>query len=62
MSLRPGAERIEISGLARPLKLGDRVALTLTIETADGARRDIAVSAEVRSESPVDAELRAHRH
>jgi len=62
VSLRPGAERIALSGLARPLKLGDRVPLRLTIETADGARRDIAVDAEVRNESPADAELRAHRH
>jgi len=62
VSLRPGAERIALSGLVRPLKLGDRVRLNLTIETADGARRDIAVDAEVRNQSPVDAELRAHRH
>lgn len=61
VSLRPGAERIALSGLARPLKLGERVPLRLTIETADGIRRDIAVSAEVRNQSPVDAELRAHR-
>jgi copper(I)-binding protein len=62
VSLRPGAERIALLGLARPLKLGDRVPLQLTIETADGARRDIAVDAEVRNRSPVEAELRAHRH
>jgi copper(I)-binding protein len=62
VSLRPGAERIALSRLSRPLKLGDRVPLTLTVETRDGARRDIAVNAEVRNESPVDAELRAHRH
>jgi len=62
VSLRPGAARIALSGLTRPFKLGERVPLTLAIETADGARRDIAVDAEVRNQSPVDADLRAHRH
>jgi hypothetical protein len=61
IALRPGAERIALTGLSRPLKLGERVALTLTIETAAGAREDIAVDAEVRNESPLDAERRAHR-
>jgi hypothetical protein len=61
IALRPGANRIALTGLSRPLKLGERVALTLTIETAAGAREDIAVDAEVRRESPLDAERRAHR-
>jgi len=60
IALRPGADRIALSGLSRPLKLGQRVALTLTIETAAGAREYIAVDAEVRKESPLDAERRAH--
>jgi periplasmic copper chaperone A len=59
---RPGAKHFTLSGLSRPLKLGDRVSLLLIIETASGARSEIAVDAEVRNESPVDAELRAHRH
>ena len=62
VSLRPGAGRIALSGLTQALRPGDRVLLVLTIETANGARRDIAVNAEVRNESPVDAELRMHRH
>lgn len=61
IALRPGADRIALTGLSRRLKLGERVALTLTIETAGGAREDIAVDAEVRKESPIDAERRAHR-
>ena len=60
IALRPGAERIALSGLSRPLKLGQRVALTLTIETAAGRREEILVDAEVRNESPLDAERRAH--
>jgi hypothetical protein len=62
VSLRPDGERITLDGLAHPLQLGQRVPLTLTIATRDGARRRIPVDAEVRNESPVDAELRAHRH
>jgi len=61
IALRPGGDHIVLNGLSRPLKLGERVALTLTIETAAGAHEDIAVDAEVRKESPFDAERRAHR-
>ena len=61
IALRPGGDHIVLTGLSRPLKLGERVALTLTIETAAGAHEDIAVDAEVRKESPFDAERRAHR-
>ena len=62
IALRPGAERIVLTGLKRALKPGDRVPLTLEIETASGDRQEIAVNAEVRTESPYDAEHRAHRH
>jgi periplasmic copper chaperone A len=58
--LRPGAQHIALTGLKRALKLGERVALTLTIATATGAREEIAVDAEVRNESPLAAERRAH--
>jgi copper(I)-binding protein len=61
IALRPDGDRIALSGLSQPLKLGERIALTLTIETAAGAHEDIAVDAEVRKESPLDAERRAHR-
>ena len=62
VALRPGAERIVLTGLAHALKPGDRVALTLQIENAAGGREEIAVDAEVRTEWPFDAERRAHRH
>jgi copper(I)-binding protein len=58
---RPGGKHFTLSGLSRPLKLGDRVPLVLTIEAVSGARSEIAIEAEVRNESPIDAELRAHR-
>ncbi len=59
---RPKGNRLALSRLRQPLKLGGRVPLTLIIENAAGARQEIEVDAEVRRESPVDAELRAHRH
>jgi periplasmic copper chaperone A len=62
IALRPGADRIALVGLTRALKRGERVVLTLEVETATGARQEIEVAAEVRSESPYDAERRAHRH
>lgn len=62
IALRPGADRIALTGLKRALKRGERVVLTLEIETATGSREEIAVDAEVRTESPFDAERRAHHH
>jgi copper(I)-binding protein len=62
VTLAPGRSHIGLAGLARPLKLGDRVPLVLTIEGADGHRQEIAVSAEVRRRSPTDDHEHAHRH
>jgi copper(I)-binding protein len=62
VALRPGAHRVVLTGLAHALKAGERVPLTLQIETAAGGREEIAVDAEVRTESPFDAERRGHRH
>ncbi len=62
IKLAPDGLRLGLSGLSRPLKLGDRVALALTIESAEGVRQEIPVNAEVRVRSPIDDERRAHRH
>jgi len=62
IALRPGADRIVLTSLTRPLRPGERVPFILRIETASGGREEIAVDAEVRLESPLDAERRAHRH
>src|SRR6266436_5804260 len=62
VALAPGGYRVALTGLTRPLKLGDRVKLTLAIEAADGSRQDIGVDAEVRLRSPLDDERRAHQH
>ena len=62
VSLRPGASRVFLSGLSRVLKSGERVPLNLLVQTEAGTSQEIAVDAEVRSESPFDAEAKAHRH
>lgn len=60
--LAPGAYRIGLDRVVRTIALGDRVALTLTIEAPDGSRQEIGVSAEARRHSPLDDERRAHSH
>jgi periplasmic copper chaperone A len=60
--LAPGKAHVALVRLKRTVKLGERVALTLTIEGADGVRQDIPVLAEVRMRSPIDDEMRAHHH
>jgi len=60
VALAPGKDRIVLIRLARTVKLGEHVALTLTIQGNDGVRQDIPVAAEVRTRSPLDDELRAH--
>lgn len=62
VALAPSRNRLAMIKLTRNIKLGDRLALTLTIEGADGTRQDIPVQAEVRMRSPLDDELRAHHH
>jgi periplasmic copper chaperone A len=62
VALAPGKYRIALTHLLRTLKVGDRVAMQLTIELADGSRQDIPVNAEVRQHSPIDDEHRAHTH
>jgi periplasmic copper chaperone A len=62
VALAPGKYRIALQRVARTLKLGDRVPLTLTIEAADGSRQEVSVDAEVRLHSPIDDELHAHKH
>ena len=62
VQLAPGKIRFRLLAIDKTLKLGDRVPLVLTIEAADGVRRDIAVDVEVRRRSALDDERRAHKH
>ena len=51
VKLAPGAYRLMLPKLNRPLKLGDRVARGLIVEGPDGQRQTIAVNAKVRRRS-----------
>ncbi len=62
ITLKPGARRLRLLRLTRALKLGDRVPLTLTIESAEGSRTEIPVDAEVRLRSPIDDHRHGHAH
>jgi copper(I)-binding protein len=58
--LVPGSYRLHLEAVDRTLTLGSRVPLVLTFETADGARQEINVEAEVRRRSATDDHLRGH--
>jgi copper(I)-binding protein len=60
VSLAPGGYRLLLAKLARTIKRGDRVLMTITIEAADGSRQEIPVDAEARFNSPIADERRAH--
>jgi copper(I)-binding protein len=48
VSLKPGGHHVMLMGLAKPLKVGDTVPLTFTIEEKGGKRTQLEVKAEVR--------------
>ncbi len=48
VTLAPGGYHVMLMGVAQPLKEGDSVPLTLTIEDKSGKRQQVAVQARVR--------------
>jgi copper(I)-binding protein len=60
--LAPGGVRLQLAQLARPLKLRDRVPMTLVLRHADGTMQEIAVDAEVRRRSPSEDHKVPHKH
>ena len=48
VELKPGGLHVMLMGLANPLKPGDKVPLTFTIEEKGGKRTQLEVKAEVR--------------
>lgn len=62
VKLAPGGVRVVLERVARPLKLKDRVPLTLVLRNADGITQEIAVDAEVRRRSPSDDHRVPHKH
>ena len=60
--LAPAGYRIALSGLAKPLRLGDHIPLVLIVVEADGSSHEYDVNAEVRHHSPTDDHRNGHRH
>jgi copper(I)-binding protein len=60
--LAPGRHRLGLTHVARPLKRGDRVPLTLVVRNGDGTRQEIPINAEVRRRSAIDDHLHPHAH
>jgi copper(I)-binding protein len=52
VKLAPGNVRLVLERVKRPLKLKDRVPLTLVLRNADGSTQEVEVDAEVRRRSP----------
>jgi len=60
--LSPGQIHIRLAAISHAFRLGEHVAMVLTLEAADGTTQEIPVSAEVRNHSPTEDEGRAHGH
>ncbi|MEO8344349.1 MAG: copper chaperone PCu(A)C [Betaproteobacteria bacterium] len=60
--LAPGKAHFALIKLNRPVRLGDRINLILTIQSANGTRQEIPMQAEVRIRSAVEEEMRGHAH
>src|SRR5437868_4466623 len=58
LAMTQAGPHLALRGVARALKLGDRVPLTLTLRDADGRTQDVEVSAEVRNRSAYEDERR----
>lgn len=48
VALKPGSYHVMLIGLKAPIKAGEVVPLTLTVEGADGKRTDVEVKAKAR--------------
>jgi len=49
VALKPGSYHVMLMGLQRPIKAGDVVPLTLTVEGEDGQRMPVEIKAEARA-------------
>ena len=58
--LAPGKDHFALIKLNRPARLGERLSLVLTIQSANGTRQEIPVLAEVRIRSAIEEEMRGH--
>src|SRR5947207_5514759 len=60
--LAPDGYRVELKKFVKPIRLGQRIPLTLTVRSGDGTTQDIAITAEVRHHSPSEDEATGHGH
>jgi periplasmic copper chaperone A len=59
VELKPGGYHIMLMGLAKPLRPGDKVPITLMLETPDRKHRNVTVRAQVRElASPGEEHMR----
>ena len=61
VELKPGGYHVMLTNLTKPLKEGEKVPLTLTIERQDKGREEIEITAEVRSAAPGGSVHEHHR-
>jgi len=59
-TLGPGGNHLMLIGLKKPLKAGDTVALTLTVQFADKTTEKVNVNAEVKSMT--SGHMKHHQH
>jgi periplasmic copper chaperone A len=52
VKLEPGGYHVMLMGLRKPLKAGEMVPITLTVETSDKKRHSVRVQAPVRESGP----------
>lgn len=60
VELKPGGYHVMLLDLKRPLKAGETVPLTLTVEGADGKRQTVDVAAPVKALGAAQAEQHKH--
>lgn len=60
VALKPGSYHVMLMGLQRPIKAGEAVPLTLTVEGADKQRQTVEIKAEARGAAPAAGHGHAH--
>lgn len=60
VALKPGSYHVMLMGLQRPIKVGESVPLTLTVEGDDKQRQTVEVKAEARGAAPAAGHGHGH--
>ncbi len=62
VELKPGGHHLMLMGIDQPLKAGDTVPLTLTLEGRDGKRETLELKVPVKAVNAAAAAQPAHKH